>query len=269
MKIRTRQPLAGGDICRVERVELEDGRIAVLKTHSAAPSGFFAAEAWGLSWLRETSSLRLPEVLELGEQSLLLEWLPPSAPRPDFDEFCGRGLAALHAYPEASLAGLDQDNFIGPLHQSNRSHPTWPEFYAEQRLLPLVEKAVKRGLGHENWTFRFQRLARKLSDWLPQEPLSRLHGDLWSGNLLVGPGGQPCLIDPAVYVGQREVDLAMMRLFGGFGARVFSAYEEAYPLQPGAAERVPLYQLYPLLVHVLLFGGGYAGAVDEALRKLP
>jgi fructosamine-3-kinase len=101
----------------------------------------------------------------------------------------------------------------------------------------------------------------------PPEPPARLHGDLWGGNLMHDAGGAPCLVDPAVYAGHREIDLAMMRLFGGFGARVFAAYEEAYPLAPGSLDRVPLYQLYPLMVHVNLFGGGYAGQVERILAR--
>lgn len=269
VRIRTRQALAGGDIARVERVELEDGRVAVLKSRAGSPAEFFAAEAHGLDWLRQTSTVRVPEVLELRTDCLLLEWLPPSEPVGDFDELCGRGLAALHNYAEPAKPGLDRDNFVGSLAQANQAWPSWAEFYREQRLRPLVETALTRGLAPSSWSTRFERLYRALEGWLPAEPLSRLHGDLWSGNLLVGPEGQPCLIDPAVYVGHREVDLAMMRLFGGFSARVFSAYEEVYPLSPGAEERVPLYQLYPLLVHLHLFGTGYRAAIDRALSQLP
>lgn len=268
MKIIARQPLAGGDISRVERVELDDGRVAVLKTQRAAPKGFFAAEAHGLNWLRETATLRIPEVLEIGESHLLMEWLPSAAPRADYAEQLGRGLAELHR-PAQSPAGLDRDNYVGSLEQGNRTSQHWLEFYCERRLRPLVDRAVWRGLAPESWRARFNRLFDVLVNWVPDEPMSCLHGDLWSGNVLVGPQGEPCLIDPAVYVGNREVDLAMMRLFGGFSPRVFSAYEETFPLSPGAPERVPLYQLYPLLVHVHLFGSGYVSGVERALDRLP
>lgn len=268
MKIISRQPLAGGDISRVERVELNDGRVAVLKAHRAGQKGFFAAEAHGLDWLRETATLRIPEVLEVGEGYLLLEWLPSATPRSDYAEQLGRGLAGLH-HPARSPAGLDRNNYVGSLEQDNRTSQHWLEFYCERRLRPLVVRAVARGLAPDSWRARFNRLFDTLINWVPEEPMSRLHGDLWSGNVLVGPQGEPCLIDPAVYVGHREVDLAMMRLFGGFSPRVFSAYEEAFPLTPGAAERVPLYQLYPLLVHVHLFGRGYVSGVERALDRLP
>jgi protein-ribulosamine 3-kinase len=128
---------------------------------------------------------------------------------------------------------------------------------------------LKSGRGPRGWAQRFESLYKALPSFVPEEPPSRLHGDLWGGNLLVGPAGEPCLIDPAVYAGHREVDLAMMQLFGGFGANVFQAYTAAYPLLDGHQQRVPLYQIYPLLVHVNLFGGGYAAQVERALQGLP
>ncbi len=175
-------------------------------------------------------------------------------------------MAALHRYP-AEAPGLDHDNFIGPLPQPNRPCDSWPEFYAERRLRPRLEEALSGGKAPPRWRARFEDLFRALADLIPDEPMSRLHGDLWGGNLLVGPRGEPCLIDPAVYAGHREVDLAMMRLFGGFGTRVFQSYQESYPLQDGHEQRVHLYQLYPLLVHVNLFGSGYVSSVERALRN--
>ncbi len=222
------------------------------------PPEFFAAEAHGLEWLRPVCSLRIPEVLEVGRDFLLLEWLEPAPPAPDHDQRLGRGLAEMHRV--CGPPGLERNNFVGTLPQDNRSCSGWCEFYVERRLRPLL-------LNH--WQTRFERLFSALPGWLPEEPLSRLHGDLWAGNAIVGPNGEPCLIDPAVYVGHREVDLAMMRLFGGFSPRVWASYAEAFPLSDGYAERIPLYQLYPLLVHVHLFGGSYAAQVDQALSRLP
>lgn len=228
------------------------------KTRPGAPPEFFAAEAHGLEWLRSTGTLRIPQVLEVGAEHLLMEWLEPAPAAPDHDERLGRGLAELHR--SGGEPGLDRDNFVGTLAQDNRTCANWCEFYIERRLRPLVLAP---------WQARFERLFAALPGWLPNEALSRLHGDLWAGNVLTGPGGEPCLIDPAVYVGHREVDLAMMRLFGGFGPRVWASYQEAFPLSHGYQERVPLYQLYPLLVHVHLFGGSYAGQVERALAQLP
>lgn len=228
------------------------------KTSPGAPPEFFAAEAHGLEWLRQSCPLRIPEVLEVGPDFLLMERLDSAAPAADHDERLGRGLAELHRVE--GPPGLDRNNFVGTLPQDNRPCGNWCDFYIERRLRPLVL---------ERWKPRFERLFAALPGWLPDEPLSRLHGDLWAGNALVGTNGEPCLIDPAVYVGHREVDLAMMRLFGGFGPRVWAAYQEAYPLGDGHQERLPLYQLYPLLVHVHLFGSSYASQVEHALGRLP
>ena len=243
---------------RVEKVKLGDGRVAARKTRPGAPADFFAAEAHGLEWLR-VGPLRVPEVWAVGHDFLLLEWLESAPPLADHDERLGRGLAELHRRT-AGLPGLERDNYVGTLPQDNRSCESWCEFYIERRLRPLLLP---------RWRDRFERLFAALPGFLPDEPLSRLHGDLWGGNSLTGPQGEPCLIDPAVYVGHREIDLAMMRLFGGFSPRVWSSYQEAYPLAVGFADRVRLYQLYPLLVHVHLFGDTYAAQVEQALKHLP
>ena len=266
--------LHGGDIHSAFRVELRGGDVLFVKSSAGAPRGMFTEEARGLEWLRAAEALRIPAVVAAaddaeGPRFLALEYLEPGRHEPDFDEKLGRGLAALHRAGAPSY-GFDRDNYIGSLPQSNRIHPTWAAFYREERLLPLVRRAMdRRGLA-AGARAKFDRLFDRLESLVgPPEPPSRLHGDLWGGNLHADDRGQPCLIDPAVYGGHREVDLAMMRLFGGFGSRVFAAYDEAWSLAEGHQQRVALYQLYPLLVHVNLFGGSYADsamrAVDEAL----
>ncbi len=234
----------------------------------------FAAEARGLAWLGEAGALRVPRVVavaapEAAQQFLVLELIETARPAPDFDERLGRGLAALHRHG-APTFGLDHDNFVGSLPQENGPpSPTWPEFYRARRLEPLLRRAADEGLCTPRMRQGFERLFRALDQLCgPPEPPARLHGDLWGGNLLCDDRGAPCLVDPAVYGGHREIDLAMMRLFGGFGARVFDAYAEAAPLADGHRERIPLYQLYPLMVHVNLFGGGYVGSVESALGRL-
>lgn len=261
------RPLSGGDICRAYLLELSDQRRLFVKTRPGGPAEMFPAEGRGLQWLAETQALRIPEVIAAEPLFLALEYLQPATRVADFEQVLGEGLAALHRFP-AGPPGLDHDNFIGPLPQSNSACESWPQFYAQQRLLPRLEEARRSGPAPKSWDKKFQELFEILPDLIPEEPMSRLHGDLWGGNLHVGPKGEPCLIDPAVYVGHREIDLAMMRLFGGFSPAVFRAYEEAYPLQPGFERRVHLYQLYPLLVHVNLFGGGYVSSVERALERL-
>jgi len=260
--------LGGGDINDAFEVSLDDGASIFVKTHPDPPQGMFDAEARGLRWLGETCAIRVPEVLAISDRPpayLALELLTSAKRREGFDEALGQSLAALHAFGAPSF-GLDQDNFIGRLAQSNRVAEDWASFYWISRLEPQLRLATDRGLIDHATSVRFDTLRRVLPERVgPEEPPSRLHGDLWGGNLHVDATGQPCLIDPAVYGGHREIDLAMMRLFGGFGQRVFGAYDDAWPLAPGAGDRVPLYQLYPLLVHVNLFGGSYVGSLKRAL----
>jgi len=186
----------------------------------------------------------------------------------NFDERLGRGLAALHRHG-APAFGLDHDNYIGRLPQKNTFDVAWSEFYRVRRLGPQLKAAADAGLAPARVRRDFERLFAQLENLCgPPEPPARLHGDLWGGNLMTDDLGEPCLIDPAVYGGHREIDLAMMKLFGGFGPGVFAAYKEAFPLAEGYRQRVPLYQLYPLMVHVNLFGGGYLAQVEAALAQL-
>jgi len=260
--------LSGGDINQAYAVRLSDGRQLFVKTNRHAPAGMFPAEARGLGFLAEARAVRVPGVIAATERFLALELVPPGRPTRTFDEELGRALAALHRTAPPGF-GLDHDNFIGRLPQANHPAERWADFYRRQRLEPQLRLAADAGLAPPALRRSFGRLLGRLDDLVgPEEPPARLHGDLWGGNLMCDDRGAPCLIDPAVYGGHREVDLAMMRLFGGFGARVFAAYEEAFPLQPGHAERVRLYQIYPLLVHVNLFGGSYVSSVESAVAAI-
>jgi len=263
----------GGSTSSVFRVTLDGGRSVFVKAGEDGTSGMYAAEADGLRWLAETRAVRVPEVLcvndhdeQTGRRFLALTWIDQHLPAPDYDEQLGRDLARLHK-SGAPMFGLERDNFIATIPQSNRPHSSWAAFYAHERLEPLVRRAIDRDLLASDARAVFDRLITRLPDLVgPPEPPARLHGDLWNGNALAGLRGEPWLIDPAVYGGHREVDLAMMHLFGGFGPKVFAAYDEAFPLAEGHGDRVALYQLYPLLVHALLFGGGYTSAVMNAAR---
>jgi fructosamine-3-kinase len=260
--------VSGGDINQAHEAHLADGRRVFVKSNREAPAGMFAAEARGLDWLGQAKALRVPTVIAQGPDFLVLELIRPGRRKSDFDELLGRGLAALHRAGAPSF-GLDHDNFIGRLAQANQPLPTWTEFYRERRLLPQFRLAVDDGRASVAMRRGFERLLSRLDEFVgPPEPPARLHGDLWGGNAMVDGQGLPCLIDPAVYGGHREIDLAMMRLFGGFGPHVFAAYEEAFPLPPGHEARVPLYQLYFLVVHVNLFGGSYVASVEHALARV-
>jgi fructosamine-3-kinase len=260
--------VSGGDVNEAHEVTCADGREVFVKTNRLADPTMFPAEARGLGWLADASALRVPRVLAVsGEKPafLVLERIVAARRRPDFDQRLGRGLAALHRHGAPGF-GLDHDNFIGRLAQDNASMAGWAAFYRARRIEPQLRLAVDAGLASPALRRGCERLFAVLEDRVgPPEPPARLHGDLWGGNLLVDDAGEPCLIDPAVHGGHREVDLAMMRLFGGFSPRVFAAYDEAAPLAEGHEQRVPLYQLYFLLVHVNMFGGSYLSSAERAL----
>jgi fructosamine-3-kinase len=267
------RPLTGGDINEAYEAVLADGRAVFVKCNATAPNDMFVAEAHGLGWLAQAKALRIPAVLAASGADqltpfLALELVRPAPRARDFDERLGHGLAALHRHG-AEAFGLDHDNYIGRLPQKNTFAVNWPEFYRVRRLGAQLKAAVDTGLATTRMRRGFERLFAQLDTLCgPPEPPARLHGDLWGGNLITDELGEPCLIDPAVYGGHREIDLAMMKLFGGFGPRVFAAYKEAFPLADGYRERVALYQLYPLMVHVNLFGGGYVPQVEGALARL-
>jgi fructosamine-3-kinase len=262
----------GGDINEAFDVTLADGRRVFVKTNARAEPRLFQCEAHGLEWLRAADAIRVPQVLAVNGLArnetpfLVLERIASASPARDFDEQLGRRLAHLHR-AGGTRFGFDEANFIADLPQDNTACDTWAEFYIARRLRPQLRLAIDSGRAPAHWSRDFDRLFARMPELTgPPEPPARLHGDLWSGNVIADEQGAPCLIDPAVYGGHREVDLAMLRLFGGPGARCFAAYDESWPLAPGHADRVRLHQLYPLLVHVNLFGGGYVQSVESALR---
>lgn len=274
--VRGARPVGGGCIHPAFRLDL-DGGPAFLKTGVDASPGLFSTEARGLAALRDArSGLRVPEVLAVRDAVdgvpgwLALEWLEPGPRPPGYGERLGRGLAALH-HAGGGAWGWEEDGFIGSLPQPNAPAPGWAEFWRDRRLLPQLRRARAAGLrpGSEA---EWERLLAALPDLLDgaagADGASLLHGDLWSGNVLAVGSGEPALVDPAAYRGHREVDLAMAELFGGFPAGFLAAYRESWPLAPGYGEaRRGVYQLYYLLVHVNLFGGGYVPQTAAALRR--
>jgi fructosamine-3-kinase len=270
---------SGGDINDAFEATLADGRRVFVKTNARADARMFGCEARGLDWLREADAIRIPQVIAYAPASaataedaaglplLVLERIASARRGAGFDEELGRRLAALHGAGAPGF-GFVEGNFIGSLPQDNEATGTWPAFYVSRRLEPQVRAAIAGGHAPVAWRRSFERLFARMDDLAgPPEPPARLHGDLWGGNVMSDEHGAPCLIDPAVYGGHREVDLAMLRLFGGASPRCYAAYDEVMPLAPGHADRVALYQLYPLLVHVNLFGGGYVASVEAALHR--
>lgn len=256
--LRDMRTVAGGDINEAFRVELEDGRTVFVKAQARVLPGLFEAEADGLDWLR-AGPLRVPRVLAHGDHWLALEWLALEG-RPD-PAALGRGLAQLHAVG-APQFGLDRANYLATLAQDNHAEVDWPAFYVERRLRPLCARA---GLGLDR---ELDRLRMRRDLFGPAEPPARLHGDLWWGNV-AACAGAPVILDPAVYGGHREIDLAMLALFGGLPERLVDAYDEVAPLAAGWRDRIVLHQLYPLAAHACLFdgapGGGYGGQVARGL----
>jgi fructosamine-3-kinase len=262
--------VGGGDINEAFRVVLADGREAFVKTRPDAAPGEYAAEAAGLAWLAEPGALRTPAVLEVGEDYLALEWVAPGRLDAAGVQELGSGLAATHGAgaPSFGATGELASAGFGSLRLPNERTEDWPTFYSERRLRPLARIARERAALSSSGIEAVERVCERMTELAgPPEPPARLHGDLWSGNVMADTEGRPWLIDPSAYGGHREVDLAMLRLFGAPSERVFNAYEEVAPLAEGWRERVELYQLLPLLVHALLFGGSYRGAAERtALR---
>jgi fructosamine-3-kinase len=257
--------VGGGDINDAYEVRLDDGTRAFVKTRADAQPGEYETEAAGLRWLAEPGGLPVPAVVEATPEHLALEWVDSGG---GYDaEVLGRGLAELHQAGAPGFGALPPGApgplRIGPLPFDLGVGEAWPACYA-QMLLVLVPDAGLSAAGCRAVESVCERMADLAG---PPEPPARLHGDLWSGNVLAGADGRPWLIDPAAYGGHREIDLAMLRLCGGPGDRCFAAYEEVARLAPGHSDRVALYQLLPLLVHAVLFGGGYAGSVERAARQ--
>ena len=270
--VRRSAAVGGGDINEAFRVELADGRRVFVKLNRSCPEGMFEAEAAGLRWLAEANAIRLPRVFAVSSTGdrlgfLVLEHIDVGRQLAEHDELLGHRLAALHRFG-APVFGWNQPNYIGRLPQKNEPRPTWAEFYVTRRLGPMLMRAERAGFVTASLRRRFEVLFSRMPELVGGEEVpSRLHGDLWGGNAMCDATGSPVVFDPAVYGGDREMDLAMMRLFGGFSPSTFGAYSESYPLRPGFEERVPLCQLYPLLVHVVLFGAGYLGSLERALAR--
>lgn len=267
-----RTPLGGGSINEVFVVEVAGARW-VVKGNDHAIERQFAAEAAGLRALKSSgTSLVIPEVLCFrdegpGARFLVLEYLEAAPRVADFDERLGRGLAELHRCTDARGFGFDLDGTCGATPQPNPWTASWPAFYAEHRLRHQHRLARAAGMAEHDLD-RLAALCARLPEWIhDDEPPALVHGDLWSGNLHADARGRPALLDPAAYFAHREAELGMMALFGGFGSRVWEAYQEARPLRPGWRHRLGLYELYHVLNHFHLFGGAYASQAARLVRQ--
>ncbi len=271
-KIAEVTPVRGGGINQALCLVGQRGQKWFLKTNAdSTASLMFKREAQGLALLGASGVIRTPRVfgygqVEEGNAFLLLEFIHSRPHSPLFWTCFGHALANLHQQTSAFF-GFAHDNFIGRLPQLNRRCATWAEFYAEERLRPQMQLAREQGYLDKGTERQLERLCQHLGEICPDEPPAFVHGDLWSGNFLCDTQGKPVLIDPAAAYAHREMDLAMSRLFGGFDPRFYAAYEEIWPLVPGFEQRMEIYQLYYLLVHVNLFGASYEDSVRRILKR--
>lgn len=265
-KVKTYNSLAGGDINKVYLLQCHEGDFVVKLNSADRFPGMFETESKGLSLLSDSQSFKIPKSIATGTLNdisyLLMEYCPPGQPGPDFWEQFSHQLVQLHTSTSHRF-GLDHDNYIGSLPQPNTWNPTLSEFYISQRLEPQLKMAHDQGFTFPNLGSCFQNISGEL----PQEQPSLIHGDLWNGNYLVSTSSYPVLIDPSVSYSSREMDLAMMQLFGGFPAEVYAGYHALFPLEKEWERRIPIWQLYYLLVHLNLFGAGYLEQVKGILQR--
>ncbi|HAS42480.1 MAG TPA: ketosamine-3-kinase [Microscillaceae bacterium] len=257
--------LGGGSINQAVALNTSEGQFFI-KYNELAPKDMFALEAQGLQTLREAEEIHIPEVLGVGEDFLLLEFIAGRRTKNNYWEDFGQSLARLHRHTNACF-GLEHNNYIGRLEQINDSLENGIDFFIEKRLKIQAGKAFYEGYLSAAMLRQFDQLYAKLPGLIPNEKPALLHGDLWSGNVMSNHLGLVALIDPAVYYGLRETEIAFTHMFGGFHQRFYEAYQEAFLLEPGFDNRKDIYNLYPLLVHVNLFGQGYVSGVQRTLNK--
>lgn len=270
--IKGMRPIGGGCINDAQQVETDRGRFFMKYNSASRYPGMFEAEARGLQLLEEAGCLKVPAVVGHGEANnhsiLVLEYIASATQKPGFWQEFGEDLARMHQQQSGDgRIGLDHDNYIGSLPQGNRTHDDWISFFISERLEAQLKLARDYGRAGKELSAMFEKFYRFLPDFFPEEPPSLLHGDLWSGNYMTGEEGEPAIIDPAVYYGHRYMDLGMSKLFGGFSTTFYEAYHAHYPLDKGWQEGIEIANLYPLMVHVNLFGGGYLGQVKRSLRR--
>lgn len=260
--------IGGGCINNALKVDTNTGRFFLKWNVNAGD--MFEAEADGLKTLQNASTIKIPAVLGLGSEEekdyLLLEWVENGVIQKETWKIFGQQLALMHRTTQ-DQHGYHRDNYIGSLAQINSKHPSWHSFFIEERLMPQLRLARSKKLVDKKLSDQFESLFSKLGELIPAEKPALLHGDLWSGNYMITAAGEPCIFDPAVYFGHRETELAFTTLFGGFDREFYLAYNEQFPLEKGFEDRIDIHNLYPLLVHVNLFGTSYLSGVVSTLKK--
>lgn len=261
----------GGDINLAYCLYTKDGKYFLKVNDATLYPKMFEKEANGLAVLAEnTEIIRVPQVIKNGlagqDQYLLMEWVEKGDPGKDSMERFGSAMGKMHRRA-APYFGWEENNYIGNLQQSNKKYESWCLFYAECRIMPLVQLLFNSGAFSKEDITVASSFCKKMDQLFPQESPSLLHGDLWAGNFMITSTGDPSIYDPAVYYGHREMDIGMTKLFGGFDQRFYDGYNSMYPLEKDWLQRLPLTQLYPLLVHAVLFGGQYVTSAREIMKR--
>jgi protein-ribulosamine 3-kinase len=268
-KIKFTKHLSGGCINHAVRAECEN-EIFFIKWNDVSFAGMFESEAKGLRLLKESMEMDIPEVLAFGSCStcsyLILEYIHSGSPEMKYWTHFGQALSKMHKHTQSDY-GLSFDNYIGTLFQSNQRTGSWKNFFVERRLEPQIKLAREAGKINTKTVSDFNSLIKKIPEIVMEERPALLHGDLWSGNVMTSEKGQVCLVDPSVYFGHREIEIAFTLLFGGFNKDFYDSYFENFPVTKGFEQRAEIYNLYPLLVHLNLFGGGYLNQIIGVLKR--
>jgi len=262
--------VSGGSINDAYCLETNHGKYFLKTNEVLRYPNMFNIEAKGLSLLSNTKTIRIPEVTLVDEfentSFLILEYIESVNPLAQFWKDFGKQMAELHQNTSDNF-GLNHNNYIGSLNQQNNLHETWTDFFVNERLNPQIKLAKDSNKIDLTSILKFENLFNNLGEIFPKEKPALLHGDLWSGNFMSDENGDPVIMDPAVYFGHREMDIAMTKLFGGFDTELYEVYNEYYPLEKGWEDRVNICNLYSIMVHVNLFGGGYLEQVKSILSK--
>ncbi|KXX71605.1 fructosamine kinase family protein [Flammeovirga sp. SJP92] len=270
LQLQELSSISGGCINEAFKAVTNQG-VYFLKVNQQMPVHFFEAEREGLDLLSQKSRFTIPNTIGLGTfeelQYILIEYIDSRRTSVNYWEELGVRLADLHQKSNATFGGVN-DNYIGKLPQSNQDKDNWLDFFIEERLLPQVNLGVKNGTIPLKYIESTEALRQLLENYFPEEKPALLHGDLWSGNTMYDNQGLPCIVDPAVYYGHREAELAFTTLFGGFDKLFFEVYNEVFPWEKGIKERLEVYNIYPLLVHTNLFGGGYLEQVNAIYKRI-
>ena len=270
LNVQRCEQVHGGDINQAYCVFTSTGKYFLKVNDRNKYPAMFEKEASGLDILNKHCILTIPKVIKAGDcdhqQYLLMEWLEKGSPQKNMWKDFGQGLAMMHQKRQEYF-GLSENNYIGSLPQINTPHNEWSIFYTECRIMPLAKILFDAGNYSSADIKSANSFCNDLKNIFPLEFPALLHGDLWGGNYMITSSGNAAIFDPAIYFGHREMDIGMTKLFGGFDSRFYKAYDEVYPLAKGWEKRLAVTQLYPLLVHAVLFGGHYVSNAKEIIKQ--